>query len=302
MSMQLGEILHIQKGKKPQSQSTEALGGYLPYVDIKAFEKGIIDNYASTEKSLLCDDGDLLIVCDGSRSGLTGRAIKGVVGSTLAKIYADGLTTEYLRYFIQSKYTLLNTQKKGTGTPHLNAEILKSSIITVPSLPEQDRIVTRIEELFSELDKAVETLQTTKKQLTVYRQAVLKEAFSEFNKTVSVESVCDCVTDGDHQPPPKAKNGIPFIMITNIAKNTICWDNTAFVSENYYNALSEHRCPRKGDVLYTVTGSFGIPVLVDFDKKFCFQRHIALLRPNKKNPAKVSFLCNAIARNFCSSA
>ncbi len=178
MSMQLGEILHIQKGKKPQSQSTEALDGYLPYVDIKAFEKGIIDNYASTEKSLLCDDGDLLIVCDGSRSGLTGRAIKGVVGSTLAKIYADGLTTEYLRYFIQSKYTLLNTQKKGTGTPHLNAEILKLSIITVPSLPEQDRIVTRIEELFSELDKAVETLQTTKKQLAVYRQAVLKEAFS----------------------------------------------------------------------------------------------------------------------------
>ncbi len=289
MEIQLGKILHIQKGKKPQSQSTEALDGYLPYVDIKAFEKGIIDNYASTEKSLLCDDGDLLIVCDGSRSGLTGRAIKGVVGSTLAKIYADGLTTEYLRYFIQSKYTLLNTQKKGTGTPHLNAEILKSSIITVPSLPEQDRIVTRIEELFSELDKAAETLQTTKKQLAVYRQAVLKEAFSEFNKTVSVESVCDCVTDGDHQPPPKAKNGIPFIMITNIAKNTICWDNTAYVSENYYNALSEHRCPRKGDVLYTVTGSFGIPVLVDFDKKFCFQRHIALLRPNKKILQKYLF-------------
>ena len=73
---------------------------------------------------------------------------------------------------------MLNKQKKGTGTPHLNAEILKLSIIPVPSLPEQDRIVTRIEELFSELDKAVETLQATKKQLAVYRQAVLKEAFS----------------------------------------------------------------------------------------------------------------------------
>lgn len=161
--------------------------------------------------------------------------------------------------------------------------------VSIPPFSEQEQIVSRIEELFSELDKAVETLQTTKKQLAVYRQAVLKEAFSEFNKTVSVESVCDCVTDGDHQPPPKAKNGIPFIMITNIAKNTICWDNTAYVSENYYNALSEHRCPRKGDVLYTVTGSFGIPVLVDFDKKFCFQRHIALLRPNKKILQKYLF-------------
>ena len=79
-----------------------------------------------------------------------------VVGSTLSKISADCLTTEYLRYFIQSKYTLLNTQKKGTGTPHLNAQILKESKLIVPSLPEQERIVARIEELFSELDKAVE--------------------------------------------------------------------------------------------------------------------------------------------------
>lgn len=107
----LGEILHIQKGKKPQSQSNTATDGYLPYVDIKAFEKGIVENYASTEKSLLCDDGDLLIVCDGSRSGLTGRAIKGVVGSTLAKISADGLTTEYLRYFIHSKPCLTHKRK-----------------------------------------------------------------------------------------------------------------------------------------------------------------------------------------------
>jgi type I restriction enzyme S subunit len=49
--------------------------------------------------------------------------------------------------------------------------------VEVPLLEEQARIVTRIEELFSELDKAVETLQTTKAQLAVYRQAVLKEAF-----------------------------------------------------------------------------------------------------------------------------
>ena len=35
-----------------------------------------------------------------------------------------------------------------------------------------------------------------------------------------------------------------------------------------------------GDILYTVTGSYGIPIYIDFDHKFCFQRHIALIRPN----------------------
>ena len=167
----------MEKGKKPKLQSKDAIKGYLPYVDIKAFEQGIIDNYASTEKVLLCEDGDLLIVGDGSRSGLIGRAIKGIVGSTLYKIYADGMTTDYLRYFIESKYLLLNTQKKGTGTPHLNANILKKSKLIVPSIEEQERIVAKIEELFSDLDNAVETLNATKTQLEVYRQAVLKEAF-----------------------------------------------------------------------------------------------------------------------------
>lgn len=49
--------------------------------------------------------------------------------------------------------------------------------VSVPPLPEQERIVSRIEELFSQLDAGVETLKKTKAQLAVYRQAVLKEAF-----------------------------------------------------------------------------------------------------------------------------
>ena len=179
--IELGTILHMEKGKKPKLQSKDAIKGYLPYVDIKAFEQGIIDNYASIEKVLLCEDGDLLIVGDGSRSGLTGRAIKGIVGSTLYKIYADGMTTDYLRYFIESKYLLLNTQKKGTGTPHLNANILKKSKLIVPSIEEQERIVAKIEELFSDLDNAVETLNATKAKLEVYRQAVLLKAFEPKN-------------------------------------------------------------------------------------------------------------------------
>ena len=80
-------------------------------------------------------------------------------------------------------------------------------------------------------------------------------------------------------PPPKADSGVPFIMISNIEGNAICWENTAFVGRNYYESIDSKRKPQIGDVLYTVTGSYGIPVLVDFDKEFCFQRHIALLRP-----------------------
>ena len=42
---------------------------------------------------------------------------------------------------------------------------------------EQRRIVAKIEELFSELDKGIESLKTARRQLEIYRQSVLKHAF-----------------------------------------------------------------------------------------------------------------------------
>ena len=193
--IELGSVISFEKGKKPIELATEPQKGYLPYVDIEAFETGTVKRYTSGEKCLACEDGDILIVCDGSRSGLVGYAIHGFVGSTLAKISCEVLLDQYLFYFLQGKYRLLNTNKKGTGTPHLNPTLLRQQKIVVPPIEEQQRIVTRIEELFSELDSAVETLQKTRQQLEVYRQAVLKEAFAECESTVKVNDVCKHVTE-----------------------------------------------------------------------------------------------------------
>ena len=189
--VELGSILHFEKGKKPISQSDSPADGFLPYVDIEAFETGKIKQYTDGTKCTPCDDGDILIVCDGSRSGLVGRAVKGYVGSTLAKISADCLSDQYLFHFVQGKYALLNTKKKGTGTPHLNQELLKQQKLIVPSYSEQERIVSRIEELFSQLDAGVETLKKTKAQLAVYRQAVLKEAFEKVSARVLLGSISE---------------------------------------------------------------------------------------------------------------
>ena len=194
------------------------------------------------------------------------------------------ISRKYVFYYIQSRrfQDMIKSISTATAQPAFNVTKFRKLPIPVPPLEDQHRIVTRIEELFSQLDSGIETLKKTKEQLKVYRQAVLKEAFDECDSRVDVDSVCCHITDGDHMPPPKSPEGIPFIMISNIYGNKINWENTAFVNEDYYNNIDYKRKPQKGDVLYTVTGSFGIPVLVEFDKQFCFQRHIALLRPSEK--------------------
>lgn len=203
----------------------------------------------------------------------------------------NSVNIKYLFYYLRRKHFMQECIKvsKGMAQLNLSTKWLENYIVPVPSIEKQERIVSRIEELFSELDAGVETLQKIKQQLSVYRQAVLKDAFSKCKQHVSVNSVCSHVTDGDHLPPPKEETGIPFIMISNIEDNHINWNNTAYVGRAYYDSISDKRRPQKGDVLYTVTGSFGIPVMIDFDKEFCFQRHIALLRPNEKIEQKYLF-------------
>jgi len=66
---------------------------------------------------------------------------------------------------------------RGTAQKGVYLKTLGNTDIWIPSLNEQHRIVTKIEELFSELDKGIENLKTAQVQLKVCRQALLKHAF-----------------------------------------------------------------------------------------------------------------------------
>lgn len=99
----------------------------------------------------------------------------------------------------------------------------------------------------------------------------------------TLNECCISIADGDHQAPPKADKGVPFITISNInADNKIDFSSCMFVTKEYYENLADKRKACKNDVLYSVVGSFGIPVFIDKDEEFVFQRHIAILRPDEK--------------------
>jgi type I restriction enzyme S subunit len=108
----------------------------------------------------------------------------------------------------------------------------------------------------------------------------------------NLQSLCNSVTDGDHLPPPKAEAGIPFLVIGNVRSQRIDFAGSRFVSAQYYEALDPTRSPRSGDLLYTLVGSYGIPVIVRDDRPFCVQRHIGILRPSKL--IDVNFLARAM--------
>lgn len=87
------------------------------------------------------------------------------------------------------------------------------------------------------------------------------------------------ITDGDHQPPPKSERGVAFLTIGNVSRGKLDFTATRYVPDTYFSNLDELRVPSRGDLLYTVVGSYGIPMMVDTERPFCVQRHIAILKP-----------------------
>lgn len=171
--------------------------------------------------------------------------------------------------------------------------------IPLPPFAEQQRIVDRIESLFAKLDEAKEKAQAVVDSFETRKAAILHKAFTgeltakwreehdvrmDSWKVRTLDSVCSSIFDGDHMPPPKAESGIPFLVISNVNTGHLTFENTRFVPQEYYDTLSDTRKPQLGDVLYTLVGSFGIPVVVNSKRPFCFQRHMALLRPIDVSP------------------
>ena len=221
-----------------------------------------------------------------------------VIVSPLYNVFSvsESVLQPYLLYYLKSPATIKYIDAIATGTVRLNLKLsmLKDFSIPLPSLSEQQAIV-------SELDKINELISLKKAQLSdldALAQSIFYDMFGdpiENEKGWEVkklEDVCETITDGDHMPPPKSENGIPFITISDINKETrkIDFNNTFYVPQEYYDGLKEERKAQINDLLYTVTGSYGIPVVVKSNMPFCFQRHIALIRPIQEKVLTI-FLC-----------
>lgn len=163
--------------------------------------------------------------------------------------------------------------------------------VAIPSLPEQERIVSRVEELFSQLDAGVETLKKTKAQLVVYRQAVLKEAFAEFVDKAPIRSISEFVTSGSRGwAQYYAEKGARFIRITDLTRDRIELKNDSVQYVDLPEKAEGKRSRLNGnDVLVSITADLGsIALIPENIQEAYINQHIAMIRFN--NPSQGEFM------------
>lgn len=170
----------------------------------------------------------------------------------------------------------------------MNAQQLKNAILQeaiegrlVPQDPNDEPASVLLARIRKEKERLVKEGKLKKKDLEI-KPISEDEIPFEIPKSwewVRLKTISRSITDGDHMPPPKADSGIPFLVISNVIKGYIDFSNTRFVPKSYYDNITADRKAENGDVLFTVTGSYGKAVLINTDRTFCFQRHIALVKP-----------------------
>jgi type I restriction enzyme S subunit len=238
---------------------------------------GYIDDYIT--------DGEYVLLGEDGAPFLNTFAKKAYIisGKTWVNNHAHVLKSKtnnkflcyYLNYFNYSGYV--------SGTTRLKLTQGQMKHIKIPdvSIEEQNRIVSRIEELFSELDEGVETLQIIKKQLAVYRQAVLKMVFASMNERKSIQEVSSLVTSGSRGwAKYYNEKGVRFIRITDLTRDKIKLKNNAIQRVLLPEGVEGKRSRLQGnDVLISITADLGSIALVPEDVEEAYiNQHIAVVR------------------------
>lgn len=272
------EVVTWSSGGTPKAtEKSYYENGTIPWLVIGDLNDGLVtkvqtkitDAGLTNSNAKMIPPNTLLVAMYGSigKLGVTGMPCCTNQAIAYAK-ELHGVTTKYMFYYLSlMKPTLISLGKGGTQK-NISLTVLKSLNVTVPPFDEQSRIVARIEELFSELDKAVDTLKTTKEQLAVYRQAVLKDAFD------NAQAMCErftpieelLVTDrkGMSTGPfgtmlkkhEHKTTGVPMLGIENIDSGKFIDGNKIFVTPEKAAELKSFAL-KSGDIIISRSGTVG---------------------------------------------
>ncbi|OXA74853.1 type I restriction enzyme, S subunit [Flavobacterium aquidurense] len=202
----------------------------------------------------------------------------------------EKVTSNFLFYWFQ-KLDLAKIYD-GSNVPQINNKNVAPLDFPLPPLETQQAIVSKIEELFSELDKGIEDLKTAQQQLKIYRQSVLKWAFEgkltntkvkkgELPKGWKIVKVGDIslkVTDGEHATPKRTESGIYLLSARNIQNGYLALSNVDYIPQDEYNRIIKRCNPEEGDILISCSGSIGRICRVPKDLKFGMVRSVALVK------------------------
>ena len=193
----------------------------------------------------------------------------------ILKINTELVNPKYIFYRMQTIHVDHSTHKRYWIQQYSKIKV------AIPPLEKQELIIARIEELFSNLDNAVETLKATQRQLKFYKQAVLKEVFSNFAEKIPLKEITSVVTSGSRGwAKYYSDKGARFIRITDLTRDSIILKNKEIQRVLLPKNIEGKRSRLQArDVLVSITADLGsIALIPENINEAYINQHIAMIR------------------------
>ena len=174
-TLRFSELCEFQKGKTPDEYTAEQQAGYLPYINVEFIEGQNTEYVLRKKNSIVCDDGDVLMLMDGARSGLVFRAKRGIVGSTFAKVETNLIYRDYIFEFLKASRERIVSNNTGSAIPHANKEFIHRLVLF---LPTSDDLIIEFNSRYQNLFLQALNLQLQNELLMRTRDALLPRLIS----------------------------------------------------------------------------------------------------------------------------
>ncbi len=147
-TVQLGELLGIEKGKKASQLLDRPSATSRPYLQIDDLRPDGKPKFAEPFPCPVASKSDVIIAWDGANAGTVSFNLDGFIGSTLAVLRptTDTLFAPYLARFLEGRFDYLQSNATGATIPHLSRDALENLQLPLPSLSEQQRIAGQLEQ------------------------------------------------------------------------------------------------------------------------------------------------------------
>lgn len=298
---QLGAVLHERK-ESPSATDLEA--GTVAIVSKIAFDTGQIALRADrTTKTnmILARPGDLLLSGINASKGAialyppdAGGPVAATIHYAAYEVKTERALPEYLWWYLRSgafRDLLKQSLPEGIKT-ELKAARLLPLQVPMPAIPEQRRIVARIEALAGKIEEAKRLRQLAVDEaeggvLTSHLHRLFGDYYAGVDgilgglEWVRLDSVVTDVADGPHVTPAYTEEGIPFVTALNVTPSGVTFQGAKFISPADHAQYQKRAIAEQGDVLVTKDGTIGRSCVIDADRDFSFFVSVALVKPQR---------------------
>lgn len=283
----LGDVCKVTMGQSPDGKSVNDSKG-IEFHQGKVFfgEKYLNVSNSFTEQPSKIAEPNSVLLCVRAPVGIVNLTLRRIcIGRGLCAIQPnDNIIMPFIYYALTTKQAYFDKNSTGSTFKAISSKIVTNTVIPVPPVAEQERIVAELDLLSSIIDKKKAQL----KELDQLAQSIFYTMFGDISDTAfpvkCLNDVCEFIKDGTHQTPTYTddkENGVKFLSAKDVVGGTINWDNIKYIPIDLHKELHKRIAPQRNDILLCKNGTTGICAIVETDEIFDIYVSLALLRPRK---------------------